>query len=95
MRGDRVHERMDRLRALIEEKQAAFRQRAGESKLSVITLKSSDTHRGQGVTPALSDNFLPIEIAGVFPANQMLWTAVSHPIKREDSSAQAWRAILI
>jgi hypothetical protein len=61
----------------------------------VITLKSSDAHCRQGVTPALSDNFLPIEIAGVFPANQMLWTAVSHPIEREDSSAQAWRAILI
>jgi threonylcarbamoyladenosine tRNA methylthiotransferase MtaB len=95
VRGDVVHERMARLRALIEEKQVAFRQRAGQSKLSVITLKSSDAHRRQGVTPALSDNFLPIEIAGVFPANQMLWTAVSHPTKREDSSAPAWRAILI
>ena len=95
VRGDVVHEWMARLRALIEEKQAAFRQRAGESGLSVITLKSSDTHRGQGVTPALSDNFLPIEIAGVFPANQMLWTAVSHPIERQDSSVSTWRAILI
>ena len=95
VRADVTHQRMARLRALIEEKQAAFRQRAGESRLSVITLKSSDAHRRQGVTPALSDNFLPVEITGVFPANQMLWTAVSHPIEREDSSAPAWRAILI
>jgi threonylcarbamoyladenosine tRNA methylthiotransferase MtaB len=95
VRGDVVHERLARLRALIEGKQAAFQQRAGESRLSVITLKSSEVHRGQGMTPALSDNFLPIEIAGVFPANQMLWTAVSHPMKREDSSAPAWRANLI
>ena len=95
MRTDVTHQRMARLRALIEEKQAAFRLRAGESKLSVITLKSSDAHRRQGVTPALSDNFLPVEITGVFPANQMLWTAVSHPIRREDGSAQAWRATLI
>jgi threonylcarbamoyladenosine tRNA methylthiotransferase MtaB len=89
VRGDVVHERMARLRALIEEKQAAFRQRAGERRLSVITLKSSDAHRRQGVTPALSDNFLHIEIAGVFPANQMLWTAVSHPISRGHASAPA------
>jgi threonylcarbamoyladenosine tRNA methylthiotransferase MtaB len=95
VRGEVAHERMTRLRALIEEKQAAFRRRAGESRLAVITLKSSDAHRRQGVTPALSDNFLPIEIAGVFPANQMLWTAVSHPIKGDDSSAPVWRAILI
>ena len=32
----------------------------------------------RGVTPALSDNFLSIEIDGVFPANQMLWATVSH-----------------
>ncbi|HEY1964791.1 MAG TPA: MiaB/RimO family radical SAM methylthiotransferase [Acidobacteriaceae bacterium] len=81
VRGDVAHERMARLRALIEEKQAAFRRRAGERRLSVITLKSSDAHRRQGATPALSDNFLPIEVAAVFPANQMLWTAVSHPIR--------------
>jgi threonylcarbamoyladenosine tRNA methylthiotransferase MtaB len=93
-RRNMVHQRMARLKALIEEKQAAFRRTAGESRSSVITLRSSDAHRRQGVTPALSDNFLPIEITGVFPANQMLWTAVSHPINREDGSVSAWRPVV-
>ena len=76
--GAVVNERMARLRALIDEKQADFRQGISASRLSVVTLKSSDAHREQHVTPALSDNFLPVEIDGVFPANQMLWATVSH-----------------
>jgi threonylcarbamoyladenosine tRNA methylthiotransferase MtaB len=92
VRGEAVRERMARLRGLMEEKQAAFRQRAGERKLSVITLKPDDAHRQRGLTPALSDNFLPVEIAGVFRANQMLWTAVSHPSKGEDG-APVWRVV--
>jgi threonylcarbamoyladenosine tRNA methylthiotransferase MtaB len=91
--GTLVRERMARLRALIEDKQAAFRRHAGEGKLSVVTLKASEVQRRLGVTPALSDNFLAIEIADVFPANQMLWAAVPHPTKSEDGAAAAWRAV--
>jgi threonylcarbamoyladenosine tRNA methylthiotransferase MtaB len=91
-----VRERMARLRGLMEEKHAAFRRRAGERKLSVVTLKADDTHRRRGVTPALSDNFLPIEIAGeiagVFCANQMLWAAVSH-LNKDGDSAPVWRVV--
>jgi threonylcarbamoyladenosine tRNA methylthiotransferase MtaB len=93
VRGEVVRERMARLRALIEPKQAAFRRRAGEGRLSVVTLKRGDADRRRGVTSALSDNFLAIEIDGVFPANQMLWTAVSHLNKSEDGTAAAWRII--
>jgi threonylcarbamoyladenosine tRNA methylthiotransferase MtaB len=92
VRGEAVRERMARLRGLMEEKQAAFRRRAGEGNLSVVTLKSDDADRRRGVTPALSDNFLPMEIAGVFRANQMLWAAVSHPSKGGDG-APVWRVV--
>jgi threonylcarbamoyladenosine tRNA methylthiotransferase MtaB len=78
VRGEAVRERMAHLRTLIEKKQATFRRAASKSRLSVVTLKPGDLDRERGITPALSDNFLRIEIAGVFPANQMLWTAVSH-----------------
>ena len=91
--GERVHGRMARLRSLVEEKQAAFRRRAGEGRLPVVTLKAGDAHRGRRVTPALSDNFLPIEIAGEFPANQMRWVAVSHLNRNGDGSAPAWRVV--
>ncbi len=90
--GAAVNERMARLRALIDEKQADFRQGISASRLSVVTLKSSDAHYEQHVTPALSDNFLPVEIDGVFPANQMLWATVSHQM---DSRGSALRAIRI
>jgi threonylcarbamoyladenosine tRNA methylthiotransferase MtaB len=93
VRGEAVRERMVRLRALIAEKQAAFRRRAGEGRLPVVTLKGAEADRAREVTPAISDNFLPIEIADVFPANQMLWATVSHLNKSEDG-APVWRAVL-
>ena len=93
VRGEAVRERMARLRALMEGKQAAFRGRVSEGgRLPVITLKSGDADRRRGVTPALSDNFLPIEIAGEFPANRMLWAAVSH-LNNGDDGGRSWRDI--
>jgi threonylcarbamoyladenosine tRNA methylthiotransferase MtaB len=89
-----MRERMAHLRTLIEKKQAAFLRAASKGRLSVVTLKPGDLDCERGITPALSDNFLRIEIAGVFPANQMLWAAVSHPTKREDGGASVWRATL-
>lgn len=93
VRGERVRERMARLRALMEEKQAAFRQRASDGRLPVVTLKANDADRARQVTPALSDNFLPIEIVETLPANQMLWVAVSHLKKNGDGSAPGWRVV--
>jgi threonylcarbamoyladenosine tRNA methylthiotransferase MtaB len=77
--GEAVRERMARLRGLMEEKHAAFRQRMGKGRLSVVTLKSSAACRQRNVTPVLSDNFLHVEIDGRFSPNQMLWSTVSHP----------------
>lgn len=76
--GGAVRERMARLKALADEKHAAFRQMVTASRMPVVTLKAAEEHRGRGTTPALSDHFLPIEIEGEFPANQMLWAGVSH-----------------
>jgi threonylcarbamoyladenosine tRNA methylthiotransferase MtaB len=93
VRGEAVRERMARLRTLMEIKQRVFRQRAGLGRLSVITLKRGEQHERRRRTPALSDNFLAIEIDGVFPANRMLWTGVSHPNKGEDRAAEMWRIV--
>ena len=75
--GEVKRKRMARLRALADEKGAAFRQQATARRLAAITLKPSDNQRARGVTPVLSDNFLALEIAGTIPANRMLWTCVS------------------
>jgi threonylcarbamoyladenosine tRNA methylthiotransferase MtaB len=93
-----VRDRMARLRTLADEKNAAFRTRAQHQRLSVVTLKSRPEHESRGVTPAVSDNFLHLELAGRFSANQMLWAAVStgESSPREspqDGSAARWRAI--
>jgi threonylcarbamoyladenosine tRNA methylthiotransferase MtaB len=93
VRGEQVRERMARLRALMEEKQSAFRRCVSKGMLSVVTLKAADADRRRGATPALSDNFLHIEIDDVFPANQMLWAGVSH-LKNSRDGAPAWCAIL-
>jgi threonylcarbamoyladenosine tRNA methylthiotransferase MtaB len=93
VRGEAVRERLARLRALIDEKQGAFRRRVSERRLPVITLKAGVADRRRKVTPALSDNFLPIEIAGEFRANQMLWAAVSHLKNSKDGGARSWSVI--
>jgi threonylcarbamoyladenosine tRNA methylthiotransferase MtaB len=94
VRGEAVRERMTRLRRLMEVKQAAFRERVGRGRLSVVTLKASDEHRARGMTPALSDNFHHIDINGNFSANQMLSAVVCHRKNDENhSTATGWQAI--
>ena len=93
VRGEAVRDRMARLRELTDEKSAAFRQRARQQRLSVVTLKPKPEHETQDVTPAVSDNFLHLEIAGRFSANQMLWAAVSPEESSKDGTAEAWRVI--
>lgn len=94
VRGEAVRERMKRLRALMEDKQAAFRERVGHGRLSVVTLKANDEHRARRTTPALSDNFLHIDMDGTFSANQMLWASVCHRKNDENhSSTTGWQVI--
>ncbi|MCU1312891.1 MAG: MiaB/RimO family radical methylthiotransferase, partial [Acidobacteriaceae bacterium] len=91
--GEVVRNRMARLRALANDKNAAFRNRVQEQRLSVVTLKPKPEQESRCVTPAVTDNFLHLEVAGRFSANQMLWVAVSAEEGSKNSSAAAWRAI--
>lgn len=60
-----VHERIGALRALVDEKNRAFRSSFLGRKLSAVTLKGTVPT----TTSALSDNFIKIEIDAEFPAN--------------------------
>lgn len=68
-----VAERMAALRALADEKAAAFRRRFHGRTLSAVTLEGG----AAGQTPALSANFLKVEIAGAIPANRMVEVSIS------------------
>ena len=70
--GGAVRERMQVLRALIEEKNRVFRQSLLGQPLSVVTLETSAALRAQGLTEALSDNFIPVRLAAELPANWRL-----------------------
>jgi threonylcarbamoyladenosine tRNA methylthiotransferase MtaB len=63
-----VEERMKALRALAAEKNEAFRRGFLGRELSVVTLNGDDS----GTTPALSDNFIKVEIATVCPPNRTM-----------------------
>ena len=74
--GEAIKQRMERLRALIAGKQAAYQQSMRGRRLPVVTLKATPGQQARHVTPALSDTFLPAELAGAIAANQMLWACV-------------------
>ncbi|HEY4045940.1 MAG TPA: radical SAM protein [Acidobacteriaceae bacterium] len=72
-----VEERMGRLRDLIAGKNLRFRQSFLDRSLPVITLHTPESEVRQGLTRALTDNFLPVELQGRFPANQALQVTIS------------------
>jgi threonylcarbamoyladenosine tRNA methylthiotransferase MtaB len=67
-----VKERLVRLRALISKKAHAHRAGFVGRLLPVITLKTPPTEASSGVTRAISDNFLSIELDQIIPPNRML-----------------------
>src|SRR5712671_6514478 len=69
--GATIKRRARELRALAEAKSAAFRHSQLGRTLRVLTLRSGETHTS-GVTPALSTNYLKVQIHGDLPANQWL-----------------------
>lgn len=69
-----VHDRMEALRQLAAQKNKAFRESFLNRELDVITLKGSDP----ATTPALSDNFIKVEVAAVLPPNQALQVQATH-----------------
>lgn len=67
-----VEERMARLRALATEKTRAHRCSFVGRALDAITLHTSVAAAARGRTAALTENFLPVEIEGRLPANELL-----------------------
>ena len=60
-----VHQRMEALHALAQQKNRAFRKRSLGRELSVVTLRGN----GHASTPALSDNFIKVDVAD-YPPNR-------------------------
>jgi threonylcarbamoyladenosine tRNA methylthiotransferase MtaB len=67
-----VDERMSALRELAAEKSMAHRRSFVGQTFEAITLATGAELSQRGKTNAISENFLPIEIEGHLPANQML-----------------------
>ena len=67
-----VEERMTAMRALSSEKTFTHRRRFAGRELDGITLHTPQALARSGRTAALTDNFLPVELAGDLPANQLV-----------------------
>ncbi len=67
-----VEERMAVLRALAAERSETHRRRFLGRELEAITLHTPEALRNRGATAGLSENFLPLEIDSVIPANQLV-----------------------
>jgi threonylcarbamoyladenosine tRNA methylthiotransferase MtaB len=67
-----VEERMAALRTLAAEKMRAHRTRFIGAELDAITLNTPLVLAAAGSTSAMTDNFLPVEVAASLPANQLV-----------------------
>jgi threonylcarbamoyladenosine tRNA methylthiotransferase MtaB len=72
-----VEERMAALRDLATEKTRIHRSRFIGHNLAVITLHTPHSLASRGLTAALSENFLPINLGGQFPSNQLLQVRIT------------------
>ena len=70
--AEAVEERMATLRALAAEKTATHRRQFVGRTLDVLTLRTPGEAVARECTAALTDNFLPVEIAGRCAPNQLL-----------------------
>jgi threonylcarbamoyladenosine tRNA methylthiotransferase MtaB len=67
-----VEERMAALRALAAQKSCAHRMNFVGRELEAITLHTPDALSARGRTAALTENFLPLELNGQWPANRLV-----------------------
>ena len=67
-----VNARMTALRMLADEKTRWHRSQFVGAELPAITLHTPPNFAARGCTSALTDNFLPIELEGTLPANQLV-----------------------
>jgi hypothetical protein len=68
---------MAALRILAAEKTRAHRSRFLGRTLRIITLQTAEALAAKGCTASLSENFLPVEVVGLFPANQLVQAQVT------------------
>jgi len=66
------HEHWDNARALSEAKSAVFHRAQSGRRLSLLTLRHSDSSESVEWTPTLSSNFLKLRLAGSWPPNQFV-----------------------
>ena len=74
-----VEERMAALRSLAAEKTRAHRSRFVGRDLAAITLHTPPQLAARSRTAALTENFLPVELEGKFPSNQLVRIRVTGP----------------
>ncbi len=72
-----IHRRARELRALVEEKSAAFYRAQSGRSLQVLTLRRTSRTDAAGWTPAISSNYLQVRLAGEWPPNQMISALLS------------------
>jgi threonylcarbamoyladenosine tRNA methylthiotransferase MtaB len=72
-----VDERMAELRALAAEKTQAHRESFVGLEIEALTLHTPPDLAGRGVTAMLTENFLPVELAGRLEANRMVRVRVT------------------
>ena len=72
-----VEERMAALRALAAEKSEAHRRSFLGRELEAITLNTPAELQAAGRTAALTENFLPVGLEGLFPANRLVRVRVT------------------
>jgi len=70
--SEAVEERMAAFRALVAEKSKTHRRGFVGRELEAITLHTAVERSAQGRTAALTENFLPVEVAGCLPANRLM-----------------------
>jgi threonylcarbamoyladenosine tRNA methylthiotransferase MtaB len=72
-----VKERMSELRLLAAEKSREHRNLFRGRELDAITLHTSERLAAKGCTSALTENFIPVDLEGEFPANRLLRVRVT------------------
>jgi threonylcarbamoyladenosine tRNA methylthiotransferase MtaB len=72
-----VDQRMAALRALAAEKTIQHRRRFVGRDLDALTLNTPESLAQSGRTSAMTENFLPVEIAGNIPANRLIRVRVT------------------
>jgi threonylcarbamoyladenosine tRNA methylthiotransferase MtaB len=76
--GPVIKRRARELRALADAKSAAFRNSQLGRTLHFLTLRRGPAHPQSAVTPALSENYLSVQLPLVLPPNQFVTAAISH-----------------